>query len=129
MPPPFPVSGIRILLEAPYGNVLPTVRVVQVNSDWSFKLGSPGGKFLFRVTGLPDDWTLAAVRLDDKDISDVPYNVPTGGREISGMQMVLTRKIGRVIGPSWTMPDGRRQAAPWWSSRRTPVTGSHTHAT
>jgi hypothetical protein len=109
VPPPFPVSGVRILMEAPYGNVLPTLRVVQVNTDWSFKLGSLGGPFLFRVLGLPDEWTLGSVRLDDKDISDVPFDVPTGGREIRGMQVVLTRKIGRVAG-SVTDPAGKPAA-------------------
>ena len=67
-------------------------RIVQVDSDWSFKLAGLGGPFLFRVTGIPDDWMLGAVRLGDKDITDVPYDVPTGGRDIGGMQIVLTRK-------------------------------------
>lgn len=97
-PPPFVTSGVRIRLEAPFGNVLPTFRVVQVDSDWSFKLAGLGGPFLFRATGIPDDWMLGAVRLGDTDITDVPYEVPTGGREIGGMQIVLTRKMGRVSG-------------------------------
>jgi hypothetical protein len=71
---------------------------VQVDSDWSFKLAGLGGPFLFRVTGIPEDWTLGAVRMGDKDITDVPYDVPTGGRELGGMQVVLTRKMGRVSG-------------------------------
>lgn len=98
VPPPFPTSGVRILLEAPLGNVLPTVRVVDVETDWSFKLASLGGPFLFRVLGLPNEWTLGSVRLADRDITDVPYDVPTGGKEIRGMQVVVTRKIGRVTG-------------------------------
>lgn len=96
--PPFPTSGVRILLQTSSDDVLPTVRVVQVDTDWSFKLQSLGGPFLFRVTGVPDDWTLAAVRLDDKDITDIEYNVPTGGKEIRGLEVILTRKIGRVSG-------------------------------
>ena len=79
-------------------DVLPTVRVVQVDTDWSFKLSSLGGPFLFRVVGLPDDWTLGAVRLDNRDITDIEYDVPTGGKEIRGLQVVLTRKVGRVSG-------------------------------
>jgi hypothetical protein len=97
-PPPFVTSGVRIRLEAPFGNVLPTLRVVQVDNDWSFKLAGLGGPFLFRVVGIPDDWMLGAVRVGDKDITDVPYDVPTGGREIGGMQIVLTRRMGRVSG-------------------------------
>ena len=98
VPPPFPTSGVRILLQTSSDDVLPTVRVVQVETDWSFKLQSLGGPFLFRVLGLPEDWTLGAVRLDDTDITDVEYEVPTGGKEIRGLQVILTRKIGRVSG-------------------------------
>jgi hypothetical protein len=98
VPPPFPTSGVRILLQTSSDDVLPTVRVVQVDTNWSFKLQSLGGPFLFRVMGLPEDWTLGAVRLDERDITDVEYDVPTGGKEIRGLQVILTRKIGRVSG-------------------------------
>jgi hypothetical protein len=77
---------------------LPTVRLVQVDTDWSFKLSNVGGPFLFRVMGLPDDWTLGAVRLENRDITDVEYDVPTGGKELRGLQVVITRRIGRVSG-------------------------------
>ena len=96
--PPFPTSGVRILLQSSSDKVLPTVRVVQVDTDWSFKLQGVGGPFLFRVMGTPDDWTLAAVRLDNKDITDIEYEVPSGGKEIRGLEVVLTRKVGRVLG-------------------------------
>jgi hypothetical protein len=89
---------VRILLQTSSDKVLPTVRVVQADADWSFKLQSLGGPFLFRVMGIPDDWTLAAVRLENKDITDIEYDVPTGGKEIRGLEVVLTRKIGRVSG-------------------------------
>lgn len=103
VPPPFPTSGVRVLLQTASDDVLPTVRVVQVEADWSFRLQSVGGPFLFRVVGLPDEWTLAAVRLEDKDITDVEYDVPTGGKEIRGLHVLLTRQIGRVAG---TVTDG-----------------------
>jgi hypothetical protein len=96
--PPFAPSGVRILLEAPTDDVLPTVRVVSVDTDWSFKLQSLGGPFLFRVIGIPEDWMLAAVRLGDKDLTDTPWNVPTGGKTFEGLQVVVTRKVGRVSG-------------------------------
>ena len=89
------VSEITTLLQLKGATA---TRIVQVDSDWSFKLAGLGGPFLFRVTGIPDDWMLGAVRLGDKDITDVPYDVPTGGRDIGGMQIVLTRKVGRVSG-------------------------------
>ena len=96
--PAFQPSGIRVLLVAPTGRVLPTVRVVSFEPDWSFKMASLGGPFLFRMIGLPDSWTLRSVKLDDRDITDAPWDVPTGGKQIGGMKMVITQKIGRVSG-------------------------------
>jgi hypothetical protein len=96
--PPFPLSGVRVLLEAPFEGVLPTVRVVSVDSDLSLKFTNLGGPFLFRVRGLPDGWTLASVKLDDKDITDVPWDVPTGGKEISGLKITVNQKVGRLSG-------------------------------
>lgn len=71
---------------------------VSVESDWSFALKSLGGPFLFRVVGLPDGWDLRAVRLGDKDITDTAWDVPTGGKTISGLTIVATQRIGRVTG-------------------------------
>lgn len=96
--PPFGTSGVRVWLETPFDNVLPTVRVVGVDTDWSFKLTNVGGPFLFRLLGLPEDWMLFAVRLGDRDIVDTPWDVPTGGKEIGGLQIVVTRKVGHVSG-------------------------------
>ena len=97
-PPPIPTSGVRVLLEAPTGQVLPTVRVVSVDTDWSFKLTSLGGPFLFRLIGLPDGWALGSVRLGDKEITDTPWDVPTGGKELSGLRLTVTQRVGRVGG-------------------------------
>lgn len=96
--PPFPSSGVRVLLVNASEDVLPTVYVNGVNTDWSFKLSNLGGPFMFRIRGVPEDWTLGAVRLGDKEITDTPWDVPTGGQEISGLQLVLTRQIGKVTG-------------------------------
>ena len=96
--PPFPVSGVRVLIETSSDKVLPTVRIVQVGNDWSFKMQNLGGPFMFRVTGLPDDWTLATATLNERNIADEPFDVPTGGKDITGAKIVVTRKIGRVTG-------------------------------
>jgi protocatechuate 3,4-dioxygenase beta subunit len=96
--PPFPVSGVRVFIESSSDKVLPTVRVVQVNDDWTFKMQGLGGPFLFRLSGLPDDWTMAAATLGERNISDEPFDVPTGGKEITGAKIVVTRRIGRVTG-------------------------------
>jgi protocatechuate 3,4-dioxygenase beta subunit len=97
--PPFEASGVRLSLIAPgVDDVLPTVRAPAVNNDWSFALTSMGGPFLFRVQGLPADWMLDAVKLNDVDITDKPWDVPTGGQKITGLRLVLTRKIGTIAG-------------------------------
>jgi hypothetical protein len=97
-PPPFPMSGVSVLLEAPFENVLPTVRVVEVGTDLTFRLQSLAGPFLFRLRGLPEEWTLGSVMLDDKDITDAPWDVPTGGKDIGGLKIVVTQKMGKVFG-------------------------------
>lgn len=95
--PPFPASGVRLSLVRGE-NTLPTVGLPAVNNDWSFRMTNLGGPFVFRVRGLPDDWMLDAVRLNDDDITDAPYDVPTGGRDITGLRIVLTRKVGTISG-------------------------------
>jgi protocatechuate 3,4-dioxygenase beta subunit len=97
-PPPFGPSGIRVNNLAPEGQVLPRVASVGVDDTWSFKMTNLGGKFVFRVSGLPDGWMLGAVRLGDRDVTDVPWDVPTGSKEFSDLKVVITRREGRVQG-------------------------------
>jgi hypothetical protein len=87
-----------VLLDTSSDDVLPTVRAVSVDTDWSFKLTNVGGPFLFRLMGLPNDWMLGSVWFGDKEITDSPWDVPTGGRELKGLTMVVTQKVGRVSG-------------------------------
>lgn len=97
--PPFPASGVRVNLVAPYGDrVLPTVRVPAVNTDWTVTLERLGGPFFFRMIGLPAGWMLDAVRWGERDIVDEPLDVPTGGKRLPDIELVITRKAGRVTG-------------------------------
>ena len=109
-PPPFSSSGVRATLLAPYGKVLPTVRVVNPDPDWSFKFTNLGGPFLFRMLALPSGWGLGAVKLGERDITDTPWDVPTGGRQIDGLKIVLTQKAGRISG-SVAGSDGKPTAS------------------
>lgn len=97
-PLPFGSSGVRILNQAPSGKVLPRVAVVSVDDNWSFKMTNLGGEFLFRIIGLPEGWMLGAVRLGEKDITDVPWDVPTGGKEIGDLKIVLTSRQATING-------------------------------
>lgn len=108
-PPPFPVSGVRVMIETSSDKVLPTVRVVQVDNDWSFKMQNLGGPFLFRLTGLPDEWVLASGTLNGQDITDEHFDVPTGGKEITGVRLVVSRKVTQITG---TVLDDRRNPTP-----------------
>jgi hypothetical protein len=97
-PPPFSNAGVRVNTLAPYGNVLPRVGVVGTENDWSFRFQNLGGPFLFRALGLPPGWTLGAVKLGERDITDAPWDVPTGGKEFDGLRIVVTQKVGRIAG-------------------------------
>ena len=96
--PPFAPTGLRVLLEQGSGEVLPTVRVQNINPDWTFRLTSVGGTFRFRFSGLREDWILKSVLLNGKDITDADWDVPTGDRQLDGLQLVMTRKIGTLSG-------------------------------
>jgi Carboxypeptidase regulatory-like domain len=97
--PPFPPSRLRILLvPGDEDKVLPTGRLQAVAADGSFRLQGIGGPFLFRLDGLPDGWMLKTVRLGDDDVSEAPFDVPTGGKEINGLQMIVTQKVGKLSG-------------------------------
>ena len=105
--PPFPASGVRVNLIAPLdAQVLPTVRVPGVDNDWSIKMTSVGGPFVFRMVNLPEAWMLDAVRVGDNDVTDGPFDVPADGREISDMQFVLTQRVGTING-SVVTSDGK----------------------
>jgi hypothetical protein len=105
-PPPFTASGVRLNLLTDSDRVKPTVRVPAINNDWTFALSNVGGPFVFRVQGLPPGWMLDAVRIGDRDITDVPFDVPTGGKEVSGLQIVITEKIGKIGGTVVTADRG-----------------------
>ena len=64
----------------------------------------------FRMLALPEGWALGAVRLGERDITDTPWDVPTGGRQIDGLKFVLTRKVGRIAG-AVTGSDGKPTAS------------------
>jgi hypothetical protein len=104
--PPFPVGAVRVnLIAQADAPVLPTVRVPAVEADWSLRMANVGGPFLIRLVNLPDSWMLDAVRLGERDITDTPWDVPTGGLEITDLQIVITDKVGSVSG-SVSGPDG-----------------------
>jgi len=102
VPPQQSVGGLRISLVAidedkilPSG-ILPTDQVVR--NDWTFKLTNVAGPYLFRLQGLPDDWTLKAVLLGDRDLTDEGVNIPDGGAEIGPVRIVITQRVTKISG-------------------------------
>lgn len=75
------------------GGPMPPARV---GDDWSFQLRNINDAVLVR-TNVPQGWTLKAVTLNGQDITDVPMEFPTG-QNVSGMQLVLTKKVSALSG-------------------------------
>jgi len=92
-------------------------RGARVAQDWTFELEGLVGSYVFRPDILADlvvnradprasryrvenpawRWTLKAVRLDTRDITDVPL-VLAPGDEVDGLELVLTDEVGRISG-------------------------------
>jgi hypothetical protein len=66
--------------------------------DWTFRIVNMSGQYLFRVTGLPEDWRLGAVLLAGRDIIDTPLPFSRGNADVEALQLVLTRKMARLEG-------------------------------
>ena len=53
---------------------------------------------MFRLIGLPEGWALGSVRMGEKEITDVPWDVPTGGKELGGLRITVTQRVGGLSG-------------------------------
>jgi hypothetical protein len=108
-PPPFLASRVRLTpIPADPQRVLPRwgeSSGVVVRPDWTFRITDIEDAQLFRVRGLPDDWMLKAVRIGERDVTDVPFAVPRGGADVKGMEIILSRKGALITGEA-TAPDG-----------------------
>jgi len=66
-----------------------------VREDGSFSLAGLFGQRLIRVSGWPAGWTVRAVYLNGRDVSETP--VTFDGREaVTGAQVVLTDRVTRL---------------------------------
>jgi hypothetical protein len=68
-----------------------------VSREGRFKLNGVEGPYLYRVTGLPDDWVLSRVMLAGRNYIDAPLDAPAG-TETAGLQLVISNVAGRVTG-------------------------------
>jgi hypothetical protein len=98
-PPDFPAGRMRLSPIA-IDEVLPiwgTPSVQAVRPDWTFRINNIDGSFLFRPTGMPDEWMLKAVRAGERDITDIPIDIPRGGSD-TAVRIVISRSAGKVSG-------------------------------
>ena len=68
----------------------------RVGDDWTFSLRNVIDAVIFRSSA-PQGWTTKAVMLNGQDITDTPTEFPPG-QAVSGMQIVLTKKITSLTG-------------------------------
>jgi protocatechuate 3,4-dioxygenase beta subunit len=101
-PPPFPAARVRLIpVSADPRDVLPgwnAAREQTLRPDWTFQITDADGRYLFRIAGLPPDWMVKAVLLGGRDLTDTPLTVARGAADVEGVQVVVTRKSGRITG-------------------------------
>jgi hypothetical protein len=68
----------------------------RVGDDWSFTLRNVSEPILIRASS-PQGWTLKSVLFNGQDVTDAAMDVPAG-QTVSGLQIVMTRKIAGVSG-------------------------------
>lgn len=68
----------------------------RVGDDWSFSLGNITDAVLIRAQA-PQGWTMKSVVINGQDITDTPMEFPAG-QTVSGMQIVLTKKVTSLAG-------------------------------
>jgi len=68
----------------------------RVGDDWTFELSNLTDARLIRVN-TPQEWTLKSVFLEGQEITDRPMEFPPG-QTVTGLQVVLTKKISVVSG-------------------------------
>ncbi len=69
---------------------------VRIGDDWSFSLRNLTDAVIVR-TGGPQGWTLRSVVVNGQDITDTPMEF-AAGQTVSGMQIVLTKKVSALSG-------------------------------
>lgn len=72
-------------------------RVGTIRGDWTFELTGQLGPRRLSVARLPPGWTLKAVVLDGRDITDTPLTF-IGTEELTGIWVVLTNRTTKISG-------------------------------
>jgi hypothetical protein len=95
----FPAGRLRVqIFPGDEEKEISSMRSFEVAAGGSLRMTPMRGPVLFRLTGLPDTWMIKSIRLNDDDITEVPFDIPTGGKEIEGLRIVISQKMGSVSG-------------------------------
>ncbi len=111
--PTFSVSGVkvnpqRVESDVPVRmNAASATGLGSIKDDWTFDWPGLGGSFLLRTQGLPSGYTLKAVLLDGRDITDTPLDIK-GTDDITGLQVVIASSTTEI---SATPTDAKGQPA------------------
>jgi protocatechuate 3,4-dioxygenase beta subunit len=73
-------------------------RFIQVAADGTFALDGLNGPRRIRLVRAPESWTLKAVVANGVDVTDTPLSFGTKEASLTGVEIVLTNKAGRVGG-------------------------------
>jgi len=68
---------------------------MRIGPDGAFSIESPGGMSVVRLSELPPDWTVKAVRLEGTDITDQEIDFGEGIRQV---EVVLTDRVSQLRG-------------------------------
>jgi beta-lactamase regulating signal transducer with metallopeptidase domain len=95
-PPGLEPAAIRLAMEGPGATIIDTLGGTRLSDDWTFEASGLLGRRQLRTRSVPPGWMLRAVRLDGRDITDVPLDFT--GRDVSGVEVILTQRIPSITG-------------------------------
>jgi hypothetical protein len=101
-PLPFAVSQVRVQPVPTDPEALfatwDAPREIAVGRDATFRFADISGSYLFRLVGLPEDWTLTGVALGGRNFVDTPLELQPGVTETKGLQIVVSKTAAKVTG-------------------------------
>lgn len=112
-PPRFPLTRLRVATIAADPDYLPPFTfaptTASVGADGTFRYPDLVGSYLFRIDGLPEDWIVSRVALNENDFTDVPLDLGPGRPPVAPVQLTITNRVATLTGK---VVDADDRAAP-----------------
>lgn len=70
----------------------------RIRADGSFDIAGLNGPRVFRLGEETSDWTLKAVRLNGREVTDAPLPFGTANQSIDSLDVILTDRMSEVTG-------------------------------